>query len=102
VNAFHVNNSARVVAFQRWLEGSGDDVVIVGTLSEMNLYNYQLGLPKRGTWREVFNSDFFESSAAHSTTGNSGQVLADGPPLHGFESSARITIPANGVVIFTR
>jgi 1,4-alpha-glucan branching enzyme len=102
VNAFHVNNSARVLASHRWLESSGEDVVIVGTLSETSLYNYQLGVPKRGTWREVFNSDFFESSAGHSTAGNSGQVFADGPPLHGFETSARITIPANGAVIFAR
>jgi 1,4-alpha-glucan branching enzyme len=99
VNAFHVNNSARVIAFHRWLEGSGDDVVVVGTLSEGNLYNYELGLPQPGVWQEVFNSDFFESSPGHQTTGNGGQVVANGRPLHGFATSAQITIPANGVVV---
>jgi 1,4-alpha-glucan branching enzyme len=102
VNAFHANDAARVVAFHRWLDGTGDDVVIVGSLSEFSLHDYELGLPKPGTWREVFNSDAFESSPGHQTTGNSGQVFADGPPIHGFETSARVTIPANGVVILAR
>jgi len=100
VNGFHVNNGARVIAFHRWIEGSREDVVVVGTLSEGNLYNYELGLPQSGVWREVFNSDSFESSPDHQTTGNAGQVVANGPPLHGFAASAQITIPANGVVVF--
>jgi 1,4-alpha-glucan branching enzyme len=101
VNAFHVNNDARVIAFHRWLEGSGNDIVVVGTLSEFNVPSYQLGMPQPGAWREVFNSDAFESGADHHTTGNGGQIIANGPPLHGFESSAQITIPANGVVVFS-
>jgi 1,4-alpha-glucan branching enzyme len=102
VNAFHVNNGARVIAFHRWLEGSGHDVVVVGTLSEASLYNYEIGFPFGGTWREVFNSDYYESAPEHSTVGNGGQIQADGGPRHGFAASARITIPANGVVVFVR
>jgi 1,4-alpha-glucan branching enzyme len=101
LNAFHVNNGARVIAFHRWLEGSGDDVLVVGSLNEANLYNYELGFPRPGVWREVFNSDFFESSPGHETAGNSGQVIANGRALHGFETSAQITLPANGVVVFS-
>jgi 1,4-alpha-glucan branching enzyme len=102
VNAFHVHNDSRVIAFHRWLEGSGHDVVVVGTLADKNIENYELGMPLLGVWREVFNSDFFESSPDHHTTGNGGQIIADGPPLDGFESSAQITIPANGVLVFAR
>jgi 1,4-alpha-glucan branching enzyme len=102
MNAFHVNNAARVIGFHRWLEGVGEDLVVVGTLSEVNLTGYEIGFPLAGIWREVFNSDFFESSPGHQTSGNAGQVVADGPPLHGLPSSARITIPANGLLVFAR
>jgi hypothetical protein len=33
--------------------------------------------------------------------GNNGHVVADGPPLHGFAQSARLTIPANSVLVLT-
>jgi 1,4-alpha-glucan branching enzyme len=102
VNVFHVNNGARVLAFHRWLEGLGQDVVVVATLSETNLDGYELGFPSAGTWREIFNSDAFESSPEHRTVGNAGQILANGGPLHGFQASSRITIPANGVLAFAR
>lgn len=99
VNVFHVHNGNRVIAFHRWLESTGEDVVVVGTLSEVSLFGYELGLPRAGRWREVFNSDFFEGAAEHGVTGNSGEVLANERPLHGFSASARLTIPANGVLV---
>lgn len=99
VNVFHVDAGRRVIAFHRWLEGTGEDVVVAGTLSEGNRYDYEIGLPRPGGWREVFNSDFFESSPGHRVTGNGGRVLADARPAQGFDASARITIPANGVLV---
>src|SRR5580692_8989141 len=40
VNAFHVHGQNRVIAFQRWLEGTGNDVIVVATLAEATWYNY--------------------------------------------------------------
>jgi 1,4-alpha-glucan branching enzyme len=102
VNVFHVNNSCRLIAFHRWLDGSGEDLIVIGTLSEGSLYDYEIGFPYGGVWREVFNSDYFESSPGHHTTGNGGTVYANGLPLHGFSASARVTIPANGALVFAR
>lgn len=34
--------------------------------------------------------------------GNKGGIVASGPPLHGFQTSANIVIPANGFVVFAR
>jgi 1,4-alpha-glucan branching enzyme len=102
VNVFHVNNRDRVIAFHRWLEGAGEDVVVLGTLSESSHFDYEIGLPQAGQWREVFNSDFFESSAEHRVSGNGGAVSTDDRPLHGLPVSARVTIPANGVVVLAR
>jgi 1,4-alpha-glucan branching enzyme len=102
IHAFHVNNAARVLAFHRWLSGVGQDIVVVGTLSEANLEEYEMGFPQPGVWREVFNSDAYESAPDHHTAGNGGQVVANGPPIHGLPSSARIQIPANGVLVLAR
>jgi hypothetical protein len=59
LNVFYVNNDNRILAFHRWVEGTGRDVVIVVSLNESTFYNhsYQLGFPLSG-----------QSSAATSMT----------------------------------
>jgi 1,4-alpha-glucan branching enzyme len=98
----HVHNQNRVIAFQRWIEGIGNDIVVVATLSESNWYNYGVGFPCGGRWREVFNSDVYDNWPNPVAAGNGGAVVASGPPLHGLPNSASVTIPANGFVIFER
>ena len=102
VNVFHVNNASRVIGFHRWVPGVGGDVVVIGTLNETHLVDYEIGFPQPGIWREVFNSDFYESSIGHQTVGNAGEVVAVNRPMHGFGYSASIKIPANGVIVFAR
>jgi 1,4-alpha-glucan branching enzyme len=101
-NIIHVHNQNRVLAFQRWVQNSGQDVIIVATLSEGTWYNYQIGFPGGGRWLEVFNSDVYDNWVNPIAAGNGGAVYADGPPLHGLASSASVTIPANGLVVFAR
>jgi 1,4-alpha-glucan branching enzyme len=102
VNAFHVHNENRVLAFQRMLDGGGGDVIVAATLSDTTWYGYALGFPGTGVWREVFNSDVYDHWVNPQVAGNGGAVSAGGPPLHGFAASAAIVIPANGVVVFAR
>jgi 1,4-alpha-glucan branching enzyme len=102
VNAFHVHDQNRVLAFHRWLEGTGHDVVVVATLAESTWFNYTIGFPHPGRWTEVFNSDVYDHWVNPQVGGNSGGISASGPPLHGFSASAEIVIPANGVVVFAR
>jgi 1,4-alpha-glucan branching enzyme len=100
-NVFHVHNGNRVIAFQRWLDGIGADVVVVATFSETTYFGYQIGFPGSGQWREVFNSDAFDSATPH-PSGNGGAVSASGTGMHGLPASASIVIPANGMVVFAR
>jgi len=100
LNPFHVHNQNRVIAFHRWLDGTGNDVVVVATLAESTWYNYGIGFPFSGPWREVFNSDVYDNWINPIVVGNGGGINASGPPLHGFEASANIVIPANGFVVF--
>lgn len=102
VRAFHVHDENRVIAFHRWLDGTGRDVIVAGTLSDSAWYGYAIGFPYPGHWIEVFNSDFYDNGGNPAVVGNGGGIDANGGPLHGFQASAGIVIPANGVVVFAR
>jgi 1,4-alpha-glucan branching enzyme len=102
IRVFHVNNDNRVIAFHRWVEGAGDDVVVVASFNESTWYSYGLGFPRAGAWREVFNSDVYEQFPNPSVAGNGGSIAANGGPLHDFASSASIVIPANSLLVFAR
>jgi 1,4-alpha-glucan branching enzyme len=61
-----------------------------------------LGFPLPGAWREALNSDLYDHFPNDWVQGNAGGVVADGPPMHGLPHSAALTIPANGILVFTR
>jgi 1,4-alpha-glucan branching enzyme len=99
---YHAPAGNRVVAFHRWVEFEGHDVVVVASLAETTYEHYTLGFPRPGRWRELFNSDFYENHPNPNTRGNGGSVVADGParPDDGMPYSAVIVIPANAILIF--
>ena len=86
-----------VVAFLR-IGHDGSVVACAANLSPTPRYDYLVGLPTRGRWRELLNTD--ATTYGGSGVGNLGSVLADGPPAHGQPTSARFTLPPLGVVWF--
>lgn len=102
LNVFHVHDENRVIAFHRWLEGDGRDVIVVATLAESTWWGYSIGFPFAGHWTEIFNSDVYDNFVNPQVAGNGGGVDASGPPMHGLQASANVVIPANGLVIFAR
>ncbi|WP_165230151.1 alpha-amylase family glycosyl hydrolase [Aquisphaera insulae] len=98
----HVHDQNRVLAFHRWVPGEGHDVMVVVHLSTFNRFDYRIGFPGGGEWREVFNSDVYENWVNPNTTGNGGRVFADSQPMHGFDFSAPLVLPANGLLVFAR
>ena len=108
LNVFYTSDADRVIAFHRWVQGVGRDVVVVATLSETTWGCYQIGFPSAGRWTEIFNSDAYDSCNANGVlvnpqvAGNDGGIDASGPPLHGLPASASVVIPANGVVVFAK
>ncbi|BCY12424.1 alpha amylase C-terminal domain-containing protein [Actinoplanes sp. L3-i22] len=102
VNVFSVDEENRVIAVHRWVPGVGADVVVVASFSESTLRDYRLGFPRAGWWSEDFNSDYYDNFPNPEVAGNAGAVVADGPPLHGLDHSATMTIPANALLVFRR
>ena len=98
----HVHDQNRVLAFHRWVEGEGRDVMVLLHLANFTRVGYQIGLPGEGTWREVFNSDVYENWVNAGVAGNNGRIVANAQPLHGFGYSAGLVLPANSILIFAR
>jgi 1,4-alpha-glucan branching enzyme len=102
VHAYYVSDGDRVLAYHRWIDYVGLDVIVVATFAEATWWDYALGFPFPGEWTEVFNSDVYDNWANPWVAGNGGAIEATGGPLHGFTASASVVIPANGAVIFAR
>jgi 1,4-alpha-glucan branching enzyme len=100
IAVYQTDSASRVLAFQRWVPGVGADVVVVASFAETTTTGYELGFPRPGRWREVFNSDAYDFFPNPRVSGNGGAVVADGPPRHGFGQSARLTVPANSLLVF--
>ena len=98
----HVDDQNRVLAFHRWVEGEGHDVLVVVHLSTFNRFDYRIGMPSRGLWREIFNSDVYESWVNPNVVGNGGGGGADEQAMHGFGYSAAFVLPANSILVFAR
>ena len=101
LNIFHRHNANRVIAFHRWLDGQGQDVVVVASLNDFTFYDYELGWPAAGDWRELLNSDVYEDHE-HGPAGNGGHTHAWWSQRDGMPATARITIPANSILVFGR
>lgn len=102
VNVYHVNNDGKVIAYHRWDQGgAGDDVVILANFSINTYTNYQVGLPRGGTWYTVFNSDSTLYASDYTNFGYT-QVDANGPAMHGLGQSAGINIGAYSAVFLSQ
>ncbi len=77
INVFHVHDANRVIAFQRWIVGSGRDIVVAASLNEATYWSYAIGFPGPGRWLEVFNSDVYDNWVNPIVAGNGGGVDAE-------------------------
>jgi 1,4-alpha-glucan branching enzyme len=102
INVFHAHAENRIMAFHRWIEGVGRDVVVACSVNESTFWSYELGFPQPGLWHEVFNSDVYENWVNPWTAGNRGSVIVSGPAKHNLPASATIVIPAHSILVFAR
>lgn len=100
IHPYYSNNSDRVIAFHRWIEGEGFDVVVVASLNDNPFFGYQLGFPQAGPWVELFNSDVYDNWVNPLAVGNNGAIYVGGGAMHGLPYSAAITIPPRAVLVF--
>ncbi len=77
---------------------SEDIALVVCNFTPVPRYNYHVGVPRGGVWREILNSD----AAIYGGTnhGNGGSAEASPIPAHGKYHSISITLPPLGVLVF--
>ncbi|UQE76383.1 1,4-alpha-glucan branching protein GlgB [Gordonia sp. PP30] len=80
-------------------EAPGGTVACVFNFSPRDLYDYRLGLPSGGRWREILNTGARDYDGRG--VGNLGAVTAEEIPSHGRPFSACLTLPAESAVFFT-
>ncbi len=101
-NVHHVNNTNKVIAWHRWMNGgAGDDVVILANFGAFPLTNYRIGLPRSGTWKCRFNSDWNGYSSDYSNT-PSVEVEANGGSYDGLNQSASFNVGGYSVVVYSQ
>lgn len=101
-NVHHTNNSGKVVAFHRWQDGgAGDDVVVLCNFSNTTWTGYRIGLPRPGTWKVRFNSDWNGYSPDYQNTA-SGSVNSQAVPYDGMAQSGVFTIGPYTALIYSQ
>jgi 1,4-alpha-glucan branching enzyme len=84
------------ISFIRKGRSQDDVITIVGNFTPVVRFNYRIGVPQSGFWRELLNSDAREYGG--SGQGNLGGVEAAPLPLHGRPYSLTITLPPLAIV----
>jgi 1,4-alpha-glucan branching enzyme len=87
-----------IISFIRKGKTTDDIILAVCNFTPVPRHSYRVGVPRRGFWQEILNSD-----AKHyrgSGHGNFGGVHATPLPSHGRYSSLLLTLPPLGIVVF--
>lgn len=86
-----------VFAFVRWSAEQEECVIAILNFTPVVRENYRVGIPRRGFFREIFNSDAAIYSG--SNVGNEGGMYSVETPSHGFEQSVELTLPPLAMVL---
>src|SRR6266566_384487 len=87
-----------IISFSRRAKSPEHSVIVVCNFTPILRKNYRLGVPKRGRWKEILNSDALEYGG--SGQGNLGGVDADQHPFHRRKDSMSITLPPLSCLFF--
>jgi 1,4-alpha-glucan branching enzyme len=85
-----------VVSFLRKSRDGREIIAVVCNFTPVPRYNYRIGAPRGGDWKEIMNSDASEHGG--SGHGNMGGVEASPVPYHGRMHSLNLTLPPLGAV----
>jgi 1,4-alpha-glucan branching enzyme len=89
-----------ILSFARFNASRTEQVVVVANFTPVTRYNYRIGVPEDGAWKEIINSD--ATLYGGSGTGNMGSAEAYPVPYHSEDHSINIVIPPLGIVMFTK
>ena len=79
-----------VIAFRR-IDEKGKEIIVVCNFTNVERCYYRIGIPKKGAYKIVFNSDDVEFGGEGK--GNKGKLKTESINMHGFEQSISLDLP---------
>jgi len=92
------DHESSILSFVRQNKTRTSRMLVVVNLTPVARYNYRVGLPEGGFWREALNSD--SELYGGSNVGSLGGVLAEPYQVHNQPFSAQFALSPLGVVAF--
>ncbi len=87
-----------VLAFARFNKERNSIVIVVCNFTPLVRYDYRVGAPRGGCWREIVNTD--AGLYGGGNVGNAGGVEARDEPGHGQSHSLCLTVPPLATIMF--
>jgi 1,4-alpha-glucan branching enzyme len=87
-----------VFAYLRFGEDGTAPALVICNFTPVPRYDYRLGVPKSGAWREVLNTD--AGVYGGSNLGNGGTVYTEDVPSHDRAASLLLTLPPLATIVF--
>jgi 1,4-alpha-glucan branching enzyme len=87
-----------VLAFMRHAKDKRESVVVINHFTPIVRQGYRIGVPQRGFYREILNTD--SSLYWGSNVGNNGGVQSEETPWHGQPYSIVVTLPPLATLLF--
>jgi 1,4-alpha-glucan branching enzyme len=91
------DNDNSIVSFLRLTRGGAAHAIAVVNFTPVPRAAYRIGVPRRGAYRELLNSD--SEIYGGSNVGNGGWIPTSDEPSHGFEQSIALTLPPLGFLL---
>ena len=79
-----------VIAFRR-IDEKCKEIIVVCNFTNVERCDYRIGIPKKGAYKIVFNSDDVEFGGEGK--GNKGKLKTESINMHGFEQSISLDLP---------
>jgi len=90
------DNNQSIISFRR-IDKIGNEIICVCNFVPVGRENYRIGVPKKGSYRCAFCSDFEKYGG---TTEKILSVKSEEIPFHGYDNSISITIPPMSVTYY--
>ena len=91
------NADQSILSFVRF-DDKGNSIVFAINFTPVVYYDYKLGVPKAGSYHEIFNSDSEEFGGSGQTVDT--EILSSPGYCHGYEQSITIKIPPMAAIAF--
>jgi len=92
------NASQNVLSFRRIAPSTGNEIIFVGNFSPLVRQGHRIGLPRKGTYKQILNTD--HERYCGGGFGVVRSIKAEPVPWHGLDYSASITLPPLGTMWF--